>query len=258
MLTAMNGTGVRRGRAAAPALALVVLGQLLASACAGGPPTVPPSGVDELTIPTPSPHPDDFVAGVDNPWFPLRPGTVWTYRTTGDDGSRTDVVTVTHRTRMVAGVPTTVVHDVATDARGKVVEDTSDWYAQDRDGNVWYFGEDTVAYDGARRDTTGSWEAGVDGAEAGLAMPARPRLGDGYVRESGPGVAEDRVEVLSLDERRSVPFGTYDELLQTQDTTPLEPGLVVRTYYARGVGPVFEETVAGGAQIVELVGFTRG
>src|SRR6478735_1619540 len=258
MLTHMFGTGARRGRAAVPALAVVALGQLLTSGCAGGPPTVPPSGVDELTIPTPTPHPDDFVDRVDNPWFPLRPGTTWTYRETGDDGARTVVVTVTDRTRGVAGVTTTVVHDVATDAHAKVVEDTYDWYAQDREGNVWYFGEDTVAHDGAGPDTTGSWEAGVDGAEAGLAMPARPRLGDGYVQEGSPGVAEARAEVLSLDARREVPFGTYDDLLLTQDTTPLEPGLVEERYYARGVGLVLEETVAGRAQIVELVGRSRG
>ena len=257
MLTPMFGTGVRRGRAAASALAVVVLGQLLTSGCAGGPPTVPPSGVDELTIPTPSPDPGDFVDRVDNPWLPLRPGTTWTYRATGDHGARTDVVTVTDRTRVVAGVTTTVVHDVATDAHGKVVEDTFRWYAQDRGGNVWYFGEDTVAHDGARPDTTGSWQAGVDGAEAGLAMPAKPRLGDGYVQESSPGVAEDRAEVLSLDQRREVAYGTYDDLLLTEETSPLEPGLVERRYYARGVGLILEETVTGGAQIVELVGRTR-
>lgn len=255
MLTHMFGTGVRRVRAAAPALA-VVLGPLLTSACAGGPPTVPPSGVDELTIPTPSPHPDDFVDGVDNPWLPLLPGTTWTYRVTGDDGARTEVVTVTDRTRVVEGVTTTGVHDVVTDARARVVEDTVDWYAQDRDGNVWNFGEDTVAHHGAGPDTTGSWQAGVDGAEAGLAMPARPRLGDGYVQESSPGVAEDRAEVLALDQRREVPFGTYDDLLLTEVTTPLDPGLVERRYYARGVGLVLEATATGGAQIVELVGHT--
>src|SRR6476659_2633074 len=108
MLTHMFGTGVRRGLAAAPALAVVVLGQRLASGCAGGPPTVPPSGVDELTIPTPFPQPDDFVDRVDNPWFPLRPGTTWTYRETGDAGARPVAATYTDPPRGVAAVPTPV------------------------------------------------------------------------------------------------------------------------------------------------------
>ena len=223
------------------------------SSCAGGPPRVDPAGVDGLEIPTPSPDPRDFVASIDNPWFPLAPGTVWTYRVTGDEGPETVTVTVTDRTRVVQGVTATVVHDVVTDARGRTVEDTFDWYAQDTAGNVWYFGEDTTAYDGRRTSTEGSWEAGVDGAEAGLLMPARPRVGDGYAQEHLAGVAEDRGRILALQERREVPAGRYDDVVVTEDTTPLEPGLIERKYYARGVGVVFEEDVAGGSEVVELI-----
>jgi hypothetical protein len=225
--------------------------------CAGGPPQVDPAGVDGLEIPTPSPDPRDFVASVDNPWFPLEPGTVWTYRATSSEGAQTIVVTVTDRTRVVQGVPTTVVHDVVTDARGRTVEDTFDWYAQDTAGNVWYFGEDTTAYDGRKASTEGSWEAGVDGAEAGLLMPAKPRVGDGYAQEFRAGVAEDRGEILALHERHQVPAGTYDDVVVTEDTTPLEPGLVERKYYARGVGVILEEDVAGGSEVVELVELRR-
>ncbi len=236
---------------------LVLLGTLAVGGCAGGPPTVDPAGVDGLTVPTPSPRAADFVARVDNPWFPLLPGTVRTYHAEGAKGPRTVTVTVTDRTRVVAGVTTTVVRDVVTDARGRTVEDTTDWFAQDRAGNVWYFGEATTAYDGRRADSEGSWEAGVDGARAGLAMAATPRVGDGYAQERRAGVAEDQAEVLALDERRTVPAGTFDGLLQTEGTTPLEPGLVERKYYARGLGVVFEETVSGGDERVELVEVTE-
>jgi len=228
------------------------------SSCAGGPPTVPPSGVDGLEIPTPSPDAGDFVDRVDNRWFPLEPGTVWTYRGTGDEGGHTEVVTVTDRTRVVQGVTTTVVHDVTTDADGKRVEDTFDWYAQDVDGNVWYFGEDTTSYERRRPSTEGSWEAGVDGAEAGLVMAAHPRVGDGYEQEHLAGVAEDRARVLSLAELRTVPLAEYDDLVQVEETSPLEPGVVERKYYASGVGLVLEETVAGGSDSVQLVSLSRG
>ena len=247
--------GVRRALTAAGAAALL---SVTASSCAGGPPTIAPSGVDGLVIPTPSPDPHDFVDRVDNRWFPLEPGTVWTYRSTGDEGDRTEVVTVTDRTRVVQGVTTTGVRDVTAGDDGKVVEETFDWYAQDVDGNVWHFGADTTAYHQGSRGTRRSWEAGVDGAEAGLVMAARPRVGDGYVQEHAPGVAEDRAMVLSLTELRAVPLDEYDDLVQIEETSPLRPGVVERTYYASGVGPVLEETVAGGSESAQLVSLSRG
>ncbi len=153
---------------------------------------------------------------------------------------------------------TTVVHDVVTDADGKVVEDTFDWFAQDSAGNVWYFGEDSTEYDEqGRPDTEGSWEAGVDGAQAGIVMLAKPRVGDGYQQEFSEGVAEDRATVLSLTESVNVPFGSFADVLQTEETNPLEPGVAERKYYARGVGPVFEEGVSGGFERSQLVDFTQ-
>jgi hypothetical protein len=245
MLGAMTG---RRAR--------IVLGVLVAAgttACAGGPPTVEPSGVDGLVVPTPTPAPGDFVDGVDNPLLPLVPGRVLTYRATGEDGPQRITVRVTDRTWVVPGVYTVVVQARLPDARGRVVEDTYDWYAQDRAGNFWYLGEDTTAYDGGRPDTAGSWEAGVDGAEAGLAMPAHPRVGDGYAQEHLAGAAEDQAEVLALDETREVPAGTFGGLLQTEDTTPLEPGLVEWKFYARGLGIVEERDIAAGDEHVWVV-----
>lgn len=244
-------------RAVAALLLTPLLAPLLAG-CVGAPETVDPSGVDGLEIPTPSPDPTDFIEGIDNPYLPLRPGNEWVYEATGDE-PQTITVTVTDATREVAGVTTTVVRDVVTGADGEVIEETSDWFAQDRDGNVWYFGEETTEYDErGRPDTAGSWEAGVDGAQAGLAMPATPRIGDGYQQEFYAGEAEDRAEVLSLEESRQLASGSFQDLLVTEDTTPLEPGLVERKYYAAGTGLVYEETVSGGTEQVELVSFTEG
>ncbi len=235
----------------------MVLGVMLPAlaGCAADPPTVDPAGVDLLEIPTPSPDPDDFVAGIDNPWLPLLPGARWVYESTEGE---TIKVTVTDRTREVAGVTTTVVRDVVTED-GEVVEATSDWFAQDVEGNVWYFGEATVEYDDrGRPDTAGSWEAGVDGAQAGIAMLAEPRRGDGYQQEHAPGEAEDRATVLGFGEQVDTGRGTFDDLLQIEDTTPLEPGLVEHKYYRPGTGLVFEETVAGGRGEAVLVEFTAG
>ena len=235
--------------------AAVLLVAAVASGCASDPPTVDPTGVDLLEIPTPSPDPDDFVSGIDNRWLPLTPGAEWVYEST--DGE-TITVTVTDETRLVAGVRTTVVRDVVTGEDGEVVEETSDWFAQDVDGNVWYFGEETTEYDDrGRPDTAGSWEAGVDGAEAGVVMLAEPRRGDGYQQELLAGEAEDRATVLSLDESLQIDSGSYDGLLVTEETTPLEPGLVEHKYYAPGLGLVFEQTVSGGSGEAELVGFTE-
>ena len=245
--------------AAVPALPLAAA-LLVATGCGPGasPAVYPPTGVDGLTVPTPSPDPDDFVEGIDNPWLPLVPGTEWVYETGGTE-PETITVTVTEETRVVAGVTTTVVHDVVTDRDGDVVEDTYDWFAQDVDGNVWYFGEDTTEHDDrGRSDRSGSWEAGVDGAEAGLAMPAEPRVGDGYRMEHLEGEAEDLARVVSVDEEVELAIGAYDGVLRTEDTTPLEPTLVEEKYYARGVGLLVEMTVAGGTERAELVEFTPG
>ena len=230
---------------------------LLVSGCGSAPQKSPPTGVDGLRIPTPSADPDDFVEGIDNPYLPLEPGNRWVYESSGVDPERV-TVTVTEETREVQGVTTTVVHDVVRDSEGTVVEDTFNWFAQDAAGNVWYFGEDTTEYDDrGRPDDSGSWEAGVDGAQAGVAMLAEPRVGDGYQQEFYPGQAEDRGVVLSVDESVNVAFGSFTDVLQTEDTTPLEAGLVERKYYAPGVGLVLEETVLGGTDRAELVEFDR-
>ncbi len=239
-------------------IALSATALLVLPGCGSAPEKSGPAGVDGLEIPTPSADPDDFVDGIDNPWLPLTPGSTWVYESTeGDD--ETITVTVTDETRVVQGVTTTVVRDVVTGPDGEVIEDTDDWFAQDSAGNVWYFGEATTEYDDqGRPDTEGSWEAGVDGAQAGIVMLAAPRLGDGYQQEFLEGEAEDRASVLSVDERVTVDHGSYTDVLKTLDTTPLEPGLEEHKYYAPGVGLVYEETVAGGEGAAALVEFTPG
>jgi hypothetical protein len=201
----------------------------------------------------------DFVATIDHPYWPMTPGTRWVYRERGPRGAARRVeVTVTGRTRRILGIRATVVHDVVTE-KGRVEEDTFDWYAQDRWGNVWYLGEDTREYEeGKVVSTEGSWEAGVDGAQPGVIMPARPRVGLAYRQEHYAGHAEDAARVLSLEGRVRVPVGSFDHVLVTAEVTPLEPGLVEHKFYARGVGPVLALTVSGGSDREELVRFRRG
>jgi hypothetical protein len=142
---------------------------------------------------------------------------------------------------------------------GRLVEDTYDWYAQDREGNLWYLGEDTKEYeDGRVVSTKGSWEAGVKGAQAGIVLPAHPRPGLSYRQEYYAGQAEDRARVLSLDGKAKVPFGSFGPCLVTADTTPLEPNLLEHKYFARGVGPVLVLAKSPKAGREELVEFRRG
>lgn len=200
----------------------------------------------------------DFTADVTNPWFPLEPGSRWTYRETTEDGEVVRVVvTSTATTREVAlGVTARVVRDTVT-LDGEIIEDTFDWYAQDEDGTVWYLGEDTAEFENGEITTReGSFEAGVDGAEAGVIMPASPAVGMTYRQEYYEGEAEDNGEVLALGQRTSVPAGDYDDLVMTADTTPLEPDVLEHKYYAPGVGLVLTvDKDAGGRE--ELLSVAR-
>jgi hypothetical protein len=201
--------------------------------------------------------PADFVATITNPFLPFVPGTRWRYRGSSAQGPQFVTVTVTSRTKVILGVSTVVVHDVVT-MRGAVVEDTWDWYAQDRRGNVWYFGENTKIFKNGRLDSTeGSWVAGKAGAEPGIVLEANPKVGDIYQQEHFPGHAEDRAEVLSTRARTTVPLGNLHHLLKTKDTTPLEPDLVEHKYFARGIGSVREVDVRGDSDEIKLVSIRR-
>jgi hypothetical protein len=204
-----------------------------------------------------APDPADFTTKIDNPYWPMRPGSRWVYVEHEGGVTQRDVVTVTHRTRKLAGVTTRVVRDVVTQ-HGRVIEDTSDYYAQDREGTLWYFGERTVEISrGGKRSTEGSWLAGRDGAEAGIVIPAHPQVGMSYRQEYRKGVAEDEGRVLSLDEQVEVPFGHWRRTLMTKDFTRLEPRQLEHKFYARGVGPVLTLGLSGSVGREELIRFRR-
>lgn len=200
--------------------------------------------------------PADFVHRVDHPLWPMAPGTTWVYREADTHGNEQRVVVkVKERTKEILGIDATVVRDTVTED-GELVEDTRDWYAQDVCGNVWYLGESTKEYEGGEVVTTaGSWEAGVDGAQAGVIMPADPQVGMTYRQEHLAGEAEDAAEVLSLDEQAQVPFGHFRHVLLTKDFTTLQPRVLEYKLYAEGVGPVLVLGVSGGADREELIRF---
>jgi hypothetical protein len=214
-----------------------------------------PKGSEPVTL-----NPADFTLAIDNPYFPQAVGSRWVYRETDAQGARQKVVvTTTDRTKLIAnGVLARVVHDVVSED-GKLVEVTDDWYAQDSAGNVWYFGEDTTAYENGKPvSQEGSFEAGVDGAQPGVIMAAKPRRGLAYREEFYAGHAEDRAKVLSLNQRVKVPFGSFRHVLETKNLNPLEPGVVEHKFYARGIGQVEAADVKGASDHEALIKFHRG
>ena len=214
-----------------------------------------PQGAEKVKL-----DPAEFTTEIDNPYWPMSAGSRWVYRETDPDGARQKVVvTVTGKTRKLAnGVEAAVVHDVVTED-GVPIEVTDDWYAQDSEGNVWYLGEDTTEYEnGKPTSKAGSFEAGVDGAEAGIIMPADPKPGLAYRQEYYKGEAEDRGSVVSVGEQAEVPSGHYKGVLMTRDENPLEPKVLEFKFFAEGVGPVLAIGVSGGSDREELVSYRAG
>ena len=203
--------------------------------------------------------PASFVAHVTNPWFPLKPGTVFVYSGVKDGRPSRDVVTVTHATRTILGVKATVLSDRLY-LSGRLAERTTDWYAQDRAGNVWYLGEATAELDaqGGITSREGTWLAGVDGAQPGIYMPAHPAVGQVGRQEFYKGHAQDQFRVLSLDASVQSPYVSSSHALLTQEWTPLESGVLDHKLYVRGIGTVREETVRGGVERALLVSVHRG
>ncbi len=199
--------------------------------------------------------PADFTAEIDNPYWPMLPGTRWTYREIDEEGNKVKVVAiVTRETKKLAnGITARVVRDTVTE-EGELVEDTFDWYAQDSEGTVWYMGEDTAEFENGKiKSKEGSWEAGVDGALPGVIMPADPQPGLAYRQEYYEGEAEDNGEVLSTNEMAEIPFGQFDNVLLTKDMAALEPDVLEYKLYAKDVGPVLVFGVSGEAGREELI-----
>jgi len=209
-----------------------------------------PQGDDPVDL-----DPANFTTKIDNPYFPLIPGTRMIYRELDEEGNELKVVViVTRQTKEIAnGVTARVVRDTVTED-GELVEDTFDWYSQDAEGNVWYMGENTAEFENGKIKTKGgSFEAGVDGALPGIIMPADPQPGLAFRQEYYEGEAEDNGEILSTEEMVDVRIGHFVDVLMTKDTNAIEPDVLEYKLYARDVGMVLALGISGGGGREELV-----
>jgi len=197
--------------------------------------------------------PAHFVTVVDNPYFPLPVGRTLVYTGTKDGQSQTDRVTVTDQTKDILGIATTVVRDVARH-QGELLEKTFDYYAQDDHGTVWYLGEDTTAFEpNGKTDTSGSFEAGVDGAQPGIIMEGNPQIPDAYRQECFAGQAEDTAWVVATTGSSTVPLGKVRHVLTTLESTRIEPGAFDQKVYGPGIGLVSERALTGTNEVAKLV-----
>jgi hypothetical protein len=239
----------------APVLTLAVIGAAYLWSRSSGPPvegpflTDNPAGLVEGVAYQPDIDPNDFSTTSTNPYWPLVPGTSWTY----EGGGERVVVTVTDRTHPVMGIEARVVRD--RDYRGDaLIEDTEDWFAEDNEGNVWYFGEDTAeCRNGQVTSTAGAWQAGVDGAQPGIVMLGAPRVGDAYRQEYYAGQAEDAARVRAVGVTLDIDGTPYENALVTEEFTRLEPGVLEHKSYAPEVGLVEERDVRGSGGAIRLV-----
>jgi hypothetical protein len=232
------------------ASALIAAGLIVASTTTSGA-TVPTTAPTAASTPDPA----DFAVPKGNPYFPLKPGTISHYRGT-DEGQRfRERLAVSHDTKMIQGVETTVIHDVTRRVDGSLAEKTEDWYAADSYGNVWYFGERTATYDkrGHLKSREGSWRAGRDGARAGIIMPADPHPTDAYRQEFRRGDAEDQAWIVQNDAAITTSYRHFDHVVRSFEWTRLEPKVVSVKFYAPGFGIVTEKDVAGGNETFVLV-----
>jgi len=206
-------------------------------------------------------HPDinpaNFVSTIDNPYFPLTPGTSYTFEGVRDGAGQRDVFVVTGETKSIMGVTSTVIKDTATVlATGTVIEVTSDWFAQDNQGNVWYMGEDTKLLnpDGSVKSTEGSWTGGVDGALPGIVMPGNLQIPSTFRQEYYPAQAQDMAWFVSSDQSAKVPYKVFNGgVVETLEWSPLEPAVIEKKFYAAGIGLVYSVSAAGEVETAKLV-----
>jgi hypothetical protein len=205
----------------------------------------------------PSIDPSTFVAKVDNRYFPLEPGAGFHFRGVREGTAQTDDMVVTRQVKRVLGIRCTVVRDTVSE-RGRPVERTFDWYAQDAEGNVWYMGEESLELKNGRLvRASDSWQAGVNGAKPGIIMRGRPRAGAVYRQEYyPPGEALDQARVLGTSGSVKVPAGTFRRPLVTIEWSPVEPQLE-KKYYVAGIGDVMEQVVQGGHELFRLAKVTH-
>ncbi len=204
--------------------------------------------------------PADFTTNIDNPYFPVQPGARWEYRETapGEAVQQVVVKVLDANKTMANGVKAAVVSDIVS-IQGEPVEVTEDYYGQDSEGNVWYLGENTAEYENGKvTSREGSFEAGADGAEAGIIMPADPQPGQAFRQEYRKGQAEDQAEIMNLDAKAQPAAGYYPETLITKETNPLEPRVSELKFYAKGVGIVLGLDSSGGAAREELISYEPG
>lgn len=223
----------RRAQIALSALIAAILVSV-AGCSAGEPRPIGPAGVDGLEIPTASPDPRDFVRVIDNPYLPLVAGSEWSYERVGAAVSETITVAVSEETRIIAGVAAT---EVTTTVAGRRAATSTDFFAQDRSGNVWSFGSQ-------------DWLAGVEGAQAGLVMPRTPRVGDGFLERYAAGVAQLRSSVLDTSASASTAYGSWTDLVEVQEISGPGTGEESRRFYAPGVGLVLVETARARTELV--------
>jgi hypothetical protein len=231
---------------------------IIAAAAAGQSTSLPPGQLAPIHGPyAPKIDPANFGTKIDNPYLPFKPGTRIHFVGVRGKTKQTDTEMVTHRTRMIVGVTATAVRDTVAE-HGRAVERTDDWYAQDKQGNVWYMGEDSFELQhGHFVRASDSWQAGVKGGQPGIIMPAHPKPGDAYRQEYfPPGKALDEARVLRLSGKLRVPFGSFRHVLVTSEFSPAEPQ-TEQKLYARGVGEIAEKVVKGHHEAFRLVSVTH-
>jgi hypothetical protein len=226
------------------------------AACSGGSKSSSSTDLPQGTKPVKL-DPADFTTTIDNPYWPMRPGSHWVYREVENGEAHRDDVTVTNETKTLGGIEARVVHDRVSQG-GETLENTDDYYAQDSHGNLWYLGENTAEYENGKLKTKeGSWKYGADDAQPGVIVPASPKQGMKYREEYYAGHAEDAAEVLKVGSQVQVPYGRFHGAVLTRNFSAIEPTVEEMKLYAKGVGPVMELIVSGGSGRTELLSFTR-